>query len=472
MKRIWILFLILVVASVPFLQPKKADAEAALKIATVLEESFAQAFMKKAGWKPVVIQGGKTEAQMSDDFGKVFIKKLKNLPVSTFEEFDVMMNQATPVPNRPGWLKVVVGTYLLVTGLDILSDIYNHLNTATYNQPFDYANVEKSFITMGFGYTVFADPRPGYEGHWYVWFPDGALEDHTFVSGSIITGFSAIYQCGNITCVDAYYKNVDTGEIQYVSNNIQLVVSQPSVHVAPYTTKYLDLGSLDHIAITENTLVHVPMPIEIEFPDPAHVPDWQTQIIEIPQTAPYPESLPEPMKNPWIQPFSPDHFATPLKTPLDAPNPYYDPVTYPSPNVIPSTEPLPDIDPLPQPDPAPDPAPSPLPNPAPTPLEPPPGAKLDLTPLTNVGTELSNKFPFSIPWDIKRQLDIFNVQPTAPNYEIDVPEFVKIGSYSIPLKFKIDFNHFDTFARIARWFLTICFDLAIIMGIRKFLPEA
>ncbi|WNC17864.1 hypothetical protein [Brevibacillus brevis] len=90
-------------------------------------------------------------------------------------------------------------------------------------------------------------------------------------------------------------------------------------------------------------------------------------------------------------------------------------------------------------------------------------------PLVMVGEELTTKFPFSIPWDVKRQLSVFNVAPQSPVLKVD--KSVPVFGSSVKFKFDIDFSLFDPLAFVARWFLTIAFDIGLILALRRFLPE-
>lgn len=95
-------------------------------------------------------------------------------------------------------------------------------------------------------------------------------------------------------------------------------------------------------------------------------------------------------------------------------------------------------------------------------------AKIDWSPLLLAGTDFTTKFPFSIPWDLKRQMDVFNVEPEAPVIHFDdtIPIFG-----GIPIDFDIDFAPFDFMATAARWFLVIVFDISIILGLRRLMSE-
>lgn len=100
-----------------------------------------------------------------------------------------------------------------------------------------------------------------------------------------------------------------------------------------------------------------------------------------------------------------------------------------------------------------------------------PTKKLVWTPLMMAGTAMTTKFPFSLPWDLMGQLKIFDAAPQAPKFEVNIPEFLKIEDTSIPLKFTIDLSMFDKVATMVRWFNIIIWDIALILILRKLLPE-
>lgn len=96
-------------------------------------------------------------------------------------------------------------------------------------------------------------------------------------------------------------------------------------------------------------------------------------------------------------------------------------------------------------------------------------ARINFAPLQVAGEMLTNKFPFSIPWDIKRQLSIFDITPQTPEFDVNIK--VPIFSTDYDMKFRIDFSMFDGLAAMVRWFLIIAFDVALILSLRKFFPE-
>jgi len=104
-------------------------------------------------------------------------------------------------------------------------------------------------------------------------------------------------------------------------------------------------------------------------------------------------------------------------------------------------------------------------------FDPPKEGGLNFAPLLLAGQLLKEKFPFSIPWDLKNQLNVFNVTPQAPVIAVNVPNFIKIGNYTIPLNFVIDLTQFDKIAQLTRWFVTLLVDIGFILMIRRLMPE-
>lgn len=101
----------------------------------------------------------------------------------------------------------------------------------------------------------------------------------------------------------------------------------------------------------------------------------------------------------------------------------------------------------------------------------PPSGSINWGPLKAVGSLFTTKFPFSIPWDIARQLSIFDVTPQTPIFDVDIPKFFDFDGTKFGMKFHVDLSAFDTIALIARWASTIVFDIGLILSMRKLMPE-
>lgn len=93
------------------------------------------------------------------------------------------------------------------------------------------------------------------------------------------------------------------------------------------------------------------------------------------------------------------------------------------------------------------------------------------TPLMMAGTAMTTKFPFSLPWDLINQLKIFDVAPQAPKFDINIPDYLQISGQTIPLAFTLDLSLFDKVAVVVRWFNVIIWDIALILVLRRLLPE-
>lgn len=109
--------------------------------------------------------------------------------------------------------------------------------------------------------------------------------------------------------------------------------------------------------------------------------------------------------------------------------------------------------------------------PAETDIENVPSRGIVWTPLVQSAQDLTERFPFSIPWDLQRMLSIFNTDPQTPKFDIDIDKYVEIDGKTMGMKWTLDFGFLDPLAAVGRWFLIIVFDIAMILGIRKIMPE-
>lgn len=109
--------------------------------------------------------------------------------------------------------------------------------------------------------------------------------------------------------------------------------------------------------------------------------------------------------------------------------------------------------------------------PAETDIENVPSRGIVWTPLVQSAQDLTERFPFSIPWDLQRMLSIFNTDPETPKFDIDIKKYVEIDGKTMGMKWTLDFSFLDPLAAVGRWFLIIVFDIAMILAIRKIMPE-
>lgn len=82
---------------------------------------------------------------------------------------------------------------------------------------------------------------------------------------------------------------------------------------------------------------------------------------------------------------------------------------------------------------------------------------IDFSPLRDI--PIAEKFPFSLPWDVKRAFNMLKAEPKAPKWEIKI----KNASYVI------DFAQFEQLAFLSRSFTTIIFVLCLIIVTRRFI---
>ncbi|MMZ55470.1 hypothetical protein D1872_173240 [compost metagenome] len=161
-------------------------------------------------------------------------------------------------------------------------------------------------------------------------------------------------------------------------------------------------------------------------------------------------------------------------------NPVINP-TLPNPPSIPGTKPNPEPEPDPGTNPGTDPGTGPKPGepgtePGTKPGEPCEGPeceqcseKLNFKPLLAAGDTFTRKFPFSLPWDLYRQIKVFDVEPKAPKIVIDYN--FKIGGTDMNPKWELSLAWLDPLATWIRWILTIVVDIAYILILRRLLPE-
>lgn len=76
---------------------------------------------------------------------------------------------------------------------------------------------------------------------------------------------------------------------------------------------------------------------------------------------------------------------------------------------------------------------------------------------------IKNKFPFSIPWDLKNSISALVATPEAPYWEIEFPDDIYVGGGEIV----IDFEQFELWAKIVRWGVLISFNIFLILATRK-----
>ncbi len=190
---------------------------------------------------------------------------------------------------------------------------------------------------------------------------------------------------------------------------------------------------------------------EIPFPQPDPIPQPADPCPYCPPN-PYPSPDGDPCPNPYC-PNQPDPMPVPVPIPPNVP---VDPCPYCPTNPYPS----PNGDPCPNPYCPNQPNPQPVPNPPPDIQPYYDDPEIDWEPLRRMLYELTEKFPFCLPWDLMRGIQSLESSQWDRKIRIDVgdglwPEMV------------IDLKMFDGIASITRVILLIVFDLGLIFGTRR-----
>ena len=85
------------------------------------------------------------------------------------------------------------------------------------------------------------------------------------------------------------------------------------------------------------------------------------------------------------------------------------------------------------------------------------GNSLDFSPMYL--TNINEKFPFSLPWDIGRLIEKFDIEPKAPIFKVPI----------LTSEIELDLTIFDEWANIVRFFVLIGFVLSLILISTKLL---
>lgn len=81
--------------------------------------------------------------------------------------------------------------------------------------------------------------------------------------------------------------------------------------------------------------------------------------------------------------------------------------------------------------------------------------QIDFSPITNIS--ISDKFPFSIPWDLRDSVEMLASEGKAPKWDVPI----------VTETITIDMAEFEQIASIMRVFNTLLFIVALIMLTRR-----
>lgn len=88
-----------------------------------------------------------------------------------------------------------------------------------------------------------------------------------------------------------------------------------------------------------------------------------------------------------------------------------------------------------------------------------------------LGGILMTKFPFSIPWDIARAIELLAAPPVTPRWEMDfmAPIGERIGGFQGDTTVVIDFGEYEIIGIATRWFSTIMFVYGLAAATKRFM---
>lgn len=99
------------------------------------------------------------------------------------------------------------------------------------------------------------------------------------------------------------------------------------------------------------------------------------------------------------------------------------------------------------------------------PVDPPAGEITDVDGLglPALGAALTSRFPFSIPWDFSRAVQLLAAPAKAPYFEVDLLEPIayRVGGWQGSTKIVLDFSEFEIIGQVSRWTSTIGFCLML-----------
>lgn len=91
--------------------------------------------------------------------------------------------------------------------------------------------------------------------------------------------------------------------------------------------------------------------------------------------------------------------------------------------------------------------------------------EIDFGPLKVAGTMFTNKFPFSLPWDLWRSFSSLAVAPQAPDFNIVVPD----TKYMKGMRFNANLDIFSGLLQVVRAIELVLFDIGLVLITGKLL---
>lgn len=94
--------------------------------------------------------------------------------------------------------------------------------------------------------------------------------------------------------------------------------------------------------------------------------------------------------------------------------------------------------------------------------------------LPALGAALITRFPFSIPWDIAKGIQLLAAPAKAPYFEVDffAPIADRVGGWQGSTKIVLDFSQFEILGQLSRWTSTVGFCLMLAGATKRFIWTA
>lgn len=92
----------------------------------------------------------------------------------------------------------------------------------------------------------------------------------------------------------------------------------------------------------------------------------------------------------------------------------------------------------------------------------------------SLGAVFVSKFPFSIPWDVAKAIQLLAAPPVTPYWEVDFMQPIagRVGGFQGSTTIVIDFGEYPIVGIATRWFSTLMFVYALASGTKKLIWTA
>ncbi len=108
--------------------------------------------------------------------------------------------------------------------------------------------------------------------------------------------------------------------------------------------------------------------------------------------------------------------------------------------------------------------------------DPPPAVlpDVDALGLPALGEALTSRFPFCIPWDVYRGVQLLAAPAKAPYFEVDFmePLAYRVGGWKGSTKIILDFSEYEIIGQVCRWTSTVGFCLMLAAGTKRLIWTA